>query len=101
MTAVASVRQVDRVPPEKSRLWWCGWRKRTEIGAIVASRGRCSIWATNLMQGLQAELFASRQRPLEFLARMGIVLAVHESLAYASSLITTKGTMNSMTGWAL
>jgi transposase InsO family protein len=31
--------QVDRVPLEKSRLWWCGWRNRTEIGAIVASRG--------------------------------------------------------------
>src|SRR5215469_12262022 len=41
MTAVPRVDPGDRARPERSRLWWSGWQKRTAIGVIGASRVRC------------------------------------------------------------
>src|SRR5262249_56783530 len=37
-----------RAPPERSRLWWSEWQKRTGIGAIGGSRAHYPIWGTKL-----------------------------------------------------
>jgi len=47
-TAAASADRGVLAPPERSRLWWFGWQRRTGIGAIDASRVRCPIWGTSL-----------------------------------------------------
>jgi hypothetical protein len=56
------VNRGDLAPPERSRLWWCAWRKRTGIGGIGESRVHCPIWDTKCPQHDRANPGTARNR---------------------------------------
>ena len=44
MMAAKNEDVADRENPGRSRIWWCGWQKKTAVGVIGEFRERCPIW---------------------------------------------------------